>query len=312
MVEEQLWKLPPIVQELAAAGVREPPSRYMVNENDRPAIAGVPMPEPIPVVDLTQLFAGFSDTGDADEPAKLLSTVQNWGLFLQYSYLVNGKEFRVQGYGSDMVLAEDQILDWCDRLYLVVEPKSRRVSLWPTQPPSFRYTAKCREIADLVLATMAKLVGLAEGYFVGKLDAKATTYASPTRTRRWSPITIVSVNDTVNGLQVQGGDGVWYDVPIVPGALLVNVGDAVLSNGFFKSPVHRVVTNQERERVSVAMFYRLDPEMEIEAAAELVDERRPKRYGKTKSKDYTTRLLETFARGGEHEPSLTRAGEPES
>nr|CAB3467227.1 unnamed protein product [Digitaria exilis] len=179
---------------------------------------------------------------------------------------------------------------------------------------------------------MAKLVGLAEVYFVGKLDAKATTYArfnyyprcpKPEHVFGLKPhsdasmVTIVSVDDTVSGLQVQGDDGVWYDVPIVPGALLVNVGDAVevLSNGFFKSPVHRVMTNQERERVSVAMFYRLDPEMEIEPAAELVDERQPKRYGKTKSKDYTTRLFETFARGWGHEPmepSSTRSGGPES
>lgn len=58
----------------------------------------------------------------------------------KHSNLVNGKEFRLQGYGGDMVVAEDQVLDWCDRLCLVVEPESRRVhSLWPTQPPSFRY-----------------------------------------------------------------------------------------------------------------------------------------------------------------------------
>lgn len=40
--------------------------------------------------------------------------------------------------------------------------------------------------------------------------------------------------------------------------------------------MHRVVTNTEREQVSVAMFYQLDSEMEMEPAAELVDERRPR------------------------------------
>ena len=66
----------------------------------------------------------------------------------KYSNFVDGKEFRMEGYGSDMVISEKQIVDWCDRFYLVVEPESQRIyTLWPTQPPSFRdilseYTAK--------------------------------------------------------------------------------------------------------------------------------------------------------------------------
>ena len=41
-------------------------------------------------------------------------------------------------------------------------------------------------------------------------------------------ITVVLIDDAVSGLQVQkpnDGGGGWYDVPIVPNALLVNVGD---------------------------------------------------------------------------------------
>jgi isopenicillin N synthase-like dioxygenase len=40
-------------------------------------------------------------------------------------------------------------------------------------------------------------------------------------------ITVILVDDAVSGLQVQkpgdGGAGTWYDVPIVPNALLVMV-----------------------------------------------------------------------------------------
>jgi isopenicillin N synthase-like dioxygenase len=58
----------------------------------------------------------------------------------KYSNFVDGKEFRMEGYGNDMVISEKQTLDWCDRFYLVVEPESRRTyNLWPTQPSSFRY-----------------------------------------------------------------------------------------------------------------------------------------------------------------------------
>ena len=71
----------------------------------------------------------------------------------------------------------------------------------------------------------------------------------------------------------------------------------ILSNGFFKSPVHRAVTNAEKDRMSLVIFYTPDPEREIEPAAELVDEKRPMQYRKIKTKDYLVKLFETFAEG---------------
>ncbi|CAN6164898.1 unnamed protein product [Urochloa humidicola] len=210
MADEQPWKIPPIVQDLAA-GVQEPPSRYFVREQDRPTMASAMMPEPIPIVDLSRLSTPSDAHSADDEVAKLRSALQNWGLFLaighgietgllaemmkvtreffnlpleekqKHSNPVNGKEFRLEGYGGDMVVSEDQVLDWCDRLCLVVEPESRIVhALWPTQPPSFsevlrEYTVKCRELADLVLDNMAKLLGLPGGYFVGTMGEEGAT-----------------------------------------------------------------------------------------------------------------------------------------
>ncbi|RLN13681.1 protein SRG1-like [Panicum miliaceum] len=330
MAEDQAqpWKIPPIVQELAA-GAHEPPSRYVVRDQDRPAVAAAAaMPEPIPIVDLSRLSAAEDGGGADGEVAKLRCALQNWGLFLEkqkYSNLVNGKEFRFEGYGNDVVLSEDQILDWCDRLYLIAESESRVVgSLWPARPPAFgavlrEYTVRCRRIADVVLASLARLLGLREGRFVGMMnEGVAMTHARfnyypccprPDLVLGLKPhsdasvITVVLIDDAVGGLQVQkpndGGGGVWYDVPVVPNALLVNVGDAIeiMSNGFFTSPVHRAVANAERDRVSLAMFYSLDPEKEIEPLPELVDEKRPRKYGKTTTKDYLAVLFERFAGG---------------
>jgi isopenicillin N synthase-like dioxygenase len=39
------------------------------------------------------------------------------------------------------------------------------------------YTARCREIMNLVLKNLAKLLNLHENYFVNMLDENATTYA---------------------------------------------------------------------------------------------------------------------------------------
>ncbi|KQK19353.1 hypothetical protein BRADI_1g47820v3 [Brachypodium distachyon] len=313
MADAEPWKtvkIHPTVQELVTGVQDEPPSRYVIPEqNRRPVVAGSEMPHPIPIIDLSRL-----SNNNADEVARLQSALENWGLFLavghgmepgflgevmkvtreffklpleekqKYSNLVNGNEVRIEGYGNDMVVSEKQILDWCDRLYIIVEPESRRVySLWPTEPPSFRdilseYTVSCRKIANLVLENLSKLLDLQEDYFVNMLDENAMTYAS--------------------GLQLQK-NGVWYNVPIVPNALLVNVGDVMemLSNGFFKSPVHRVVTNAVKERLSLVMFYTMGPEREIEPVPELLDEKRPRRYKKIKTKDYIAQLFETFARG---------------
>ncbi|KAL9398511.1 hypothetical protein Peur_007472 [Populus x canadensis] len=77
----------------------------------------------------------------------------------------------------------------------------------------------------------------------------------------------------------------WARVPIAADALLVNLGDQmqIVSNGIFKSPVHGVVTNSERLRISAALFNETDPEKEIGPVDCLVDEQRPRLYRNVKN-----------------------------
>ena len=56
-----------------------------------------------------------------------------------------------------------------------------------------------------------------------------------------------------------------------------------MSNGLFRSPVHRVVINPERGRFSVTVFYHPDFDECIEPLDELVNEMRPKLYKKVKN-----------------------------
>jgi gibberellin 3-beta-dioxygenase len=48
----------------------------------------------------------------------------------------------------------------------------------------------------------------------------------------------------------------WVTVPAPPGALVVMLGDLfqVLTNGRFRSALHRAVVNRERDRISVPYF----------------------------------------------------------
>ena len=51
-----------------------------------------------------------------------------------------------------------------------------------------------------------------------------------------------------------------------------------MSNGIYKSPMHRVVTNVEKGKISIAMFNEPDPNKEIGPMEALIDEDRPRRY----------------------------------
>lgn len=68
---------------------------------------------------------------------------------------------------------------------------------------------------------------------------------------------------TTEGLQAKMLDGSWCDVTVPKGALVLNVGDMMqnLTNGVFRSAVHRVVAKAENiERFSIVMFAHAHPE----------------------------------------------------
>lgn len=69
----------------------------------------------------------------------------------------------------------------------------------------------------------------------------------------------------------------------------------IMSNGVFKSPVHRVITNSERGRMSIAMFYTPEPDKEIGPEDGLVSEEQPKLFKKVKN--YAETHWEYYNRG---------------
>ncbi|CAN6178845.1 unnamed protein product [Urochloa humidicola] len=78
----------------------------------------------------------------------------------------------------------------------------------------------------------------------------------------------VLLQDGMGGLQVlldrcSGGERRgWVNVPPLPGALIINIGDLLqlVSNDRFRSVEHRVLANRSRDtaRVSVACFFNAD------------------------------------------------------
>lgn len=60
-----------------------------------------------------------------------------------------------------------------------------------------------------------------------------------------------------------------------------------MSNGIFRSPVHRAVVNAEKERLTVAMFCTPEKDREIKPVDKLVNESRPILYRQVKNYDET-------------------------
>lgn len=85
---------------------------------------------------------------------------------------------------------------------------------------------------------------------------------------------------TAPGLEVMNDAGVWIDVPPMPGAFVVNIGDMMelWTNGAFTATSHRVRKVQE-ERYSFPLFFNVDYATEVAPLPRFVTAEKPARPG---------------------------------
>ncbi|XP_028771255.1 1-aminocyclopropane-1-carboxylate oxidase 3-like [Neltuma alba] len=85
-------------------------------------------------------------------------------------------------------------------------------------------------------------------------------------------IILLFQDDKVCGLQLLK-DGQWIDVPPMRHSIVVNLGDQleVITNGKYKSVEHRVITQTNGTRMSVASFYNPGSDAFIHPAPQLIE-----------------------------------------
>ncbi|KAM3287769.1 flavonol synthase/flavanone 3-hydroxylase [Capsicum chacoense] len=192
----------------------------------------------------------------------------------------------------------EQLMTWMDTEMI------QKLQFWPQKPECFRavleeYIENMKLLSDSLLKAMATSLNMEENCFLDQCGEHRTMVA---RFNFYPPcprpdvvlgvkphadgtaITILLQDEEVEGLQVLKDDH-WYRVPVVKYGLLINVGDQVeiMSNGVFKSPMHRVVTNAERERNTLAVFIMPDVDVEIGPVEKLINEERPRAYKNVKN-----------------------------
>jgi isopenicillin N synthase-like dioxygenase len=94
------------------------------------------------------------------------------------------------------------------------------------------------------------------------------------------------------GLQVLSPDNRWLDVPVDPGALVVNIGDMLeaWSNGLLRSTMHRVL-NLSPERYSLPYFVAANHDTVIRPFPELLSDGATSRYEAFTAGSHLERML---------------------
>jgi isopenicillin N synthase-like dioxygenase len=170
---------------------------------------------------------------------------------------------------------------------------------WP-ELPQFRrtveaYHAALCELGQRMMEVVASALGDSDGaisaafvtpttwlrllHYPSVVTTAASDLYGSAPHRDFGGITILA-QDEVGGLQVADPLGEWIDVPPLPGAFVMNVGDMLhrWSNGRLLSTPHRVINRTGRERYSVPFFF--DPHMAtvIEPLPGCVDAGNPGRF----------------------------------
>jgi len=184
---------------------------------------------------------------------------------------------------------------------------------WPDGLPGFRegimaYFDAAHALGDRLLPAFAVALGLAPDHFAPLFsDENHATlrmlHYPPTRLEDNdfgtgphtdnSFMTILARME-VPGLAVQLPSGEWITPPLIPGTLLVNIGNMLrrMTNDRFLSTPHGVIVEGDADRYSIAYFHSPNPYRMIEVLPTCTDADNPPKYEPAL---YADLIMEFFA-----------------
>ncbi|XP_060180713.1 flavanone 3-dioxygenase 3-like [Lycium barbarum] len=208
-------------------------------------------------------------------------------------------------YGTSMNQSKDKVYFWRDFLKHYSNPIASFIDMWPSNPTTYRikmgnYAKAVQKLYQQLMKVVCDGLGLAPDYLdeeiaQGSQVAAINCYPAcpePDLTHGLPPHTYFGLLSIIlqnhEGLQIMDKNEKWHSVPLIKGALIVHLGDQmeVLSNGRYKSVVHRATVNTEKQRLSIASIHSLALNKKIGPAPELVDEKHVLSYRQGSFSDF--------------------------
>ncbi|GMN53790.1 hypothetical protein TIFTF001_022921 [Ficus carica] len=236
---------------------------------------------------------GFFELVNHGIPHELLDTVEKMTKDHYRKCMEQRFKELVASKSLDAVQAEVKDMDWESTFFLRHLPVST-ISQIPDLDDEYRnvmreFAKKLEKLAEELLDLLCENLGLEKGYLKKAFyGSNGPTFG--TKVSNYPPcpkpdlikglrahtdaggIILLFQDDKVSGLQLLK-DGEWIDVPPMRHSIVINLGDQleVITNGKYKSVLHRVIAQTDGTRMSIASFYNPGSDAVIYPAPALVE-----------------------------------------
>ncbi|KAL9420502.1 hypothetical protein AB3S75_038136 [Citrus x aurantiifolia] len=318
----------PLIQELAKKPPSTVPARLLISDEDHPVINS--SERLLPVVDKQKLLCGDdSEQEKLDQACKEWGFFQLKGHGVSSSLVekvtaevhdffdlpMEEKEKfwqwpgEIEGFGQNFVVSEEQKLDWGYGFTMFSLPALlRKPHLFPKLPLRDTlevYSTELKNLSIKIINQMAKALKMdpndIKQFEDGVQSMRMNYYPScqqPEQVIGFNPhtdgsaLTILLQLNEMDGLQIKK-DGMRVPVKALPDTFIINVGDnlEILTNGIYRSIVHRATVNSEKARLSFATFYSMKLDGEMGPAPSLITPETPALFKKIRFVAYTKGFL---------------------
>lgn len=214
-----------------------------------------------------------------------------------YANLESVTDDRFEGYGTQLKCTSDGRQGWSDFYFHMLWPPSVvDFNKWPKHPSFYRevteqYGREVLGVVDKLLSAFSINLGLEESTVRNALggenmdiELKINYYPACPQPEMalgvlphtdMSALTVLKPNN-VPGLQIFKNNE-WLTAKYVPNTLIIHIGDQLqtLSNGRYKSVLHRTLVNKDKVRMSWPVFCNPPLDLVVGPLKQLIDEKNP-------------------------------------